>query len=148
MTRNKEPLVLDVDLSPYLPADRQRAPSGDTWAAVARNPGRKLVRGITAWPATSSPGREVAVVPDPVEFVRPHSQYAVRTPSKEDASGCYLAVVFTSRSEQTMPQAVDLCDGRADVEADLKDFLCQAFRHLKKECSVEGKKTGGFASQA
>lgn len=32
---------------------------------------RKLVRGITAWSATSSPGREVAPVPDPVEDVAP-----------------------------------------------------------------------------
>ena len=29
----------------------------------------------------------VAPVPEPVEFVRPLAQYAVRTPSKEYASG-------------------------------------------------------------
>src|SRR5690349_2271333 len=38
---------------------------------------RKLVRGITTWAATSSPGREVAEVPEPVEFVRPVQHYAV-----------------------------------------------------------------------
>lgn len=32
---------------------------------------RKLVRGITAWQDTSSPGREVAHIPDPVRFARP-----------------------------------------------------------------------------
>ncbi len=48
---------------------------------------RKLVRGITAWHPTSSPGREVAQVPEPVLFSRPLAQYAVRTPSKEKADG-------------------------------------------------------------
>ncbi len=81
---------------------------------------RKLVRGITAWTATSSPGREVAPVPEPVEFVCPLSQYAVRTPSKEQASGYYHAVVFTSRADLTMTQVVDHYDGRAGIEADLK----------------------------
>jgi Transposase DDE domain len=81
---------------------------------------RKLVRGITAWPATSSPGREVAPIPEPVAFVRPLSQYAVRTPSKEQASGYYHAVVFTSRTELTMTQVVDHYDDRAGIEADLK----------------------------
>ena len=32
---------------------------------------RKLVRGITVWQDTSSPGREVACIPDPVRFARP-----------------------------------------------------------------------------
>ena len=64
---------------------------------------RKLVSGITAWSATSSPGREVAEVPEPVEFVRPLQQYAVRTPSKEQASGYYHAIVFTSRTDLSMP---------------------------------------------
>ena len=81
---------------------------------------RKLVRGIPTWSATSSPGREVAAVPDPVEFVRPLSQYAVRTPSKEQNSGYYHAVVFTSRTELSMHQVVDHYDGRAGMEADLK----------------------------
>jgi hypothetical protein len=40
----------------------------------------KLVRGISTWQPTSSPGREVAEVPEPVAFVRPLAQYAVRTP--------------------------------------------------------------------
>ncbi|SRR5579875_190570 len=81
---------------------------------------RKLVRGITAWSATSSPGREVAEVPEPVAFVRELSQYAVRTPSTEQASGYYHAVVFTSRTELSMQQVVDHYDGRAGMEADLK----------------------------
>lgn len=81
---------------------------------------RKLVRGITTWSATASPGREVAEVPAPVEFVRPLSQYAVRTPSKEDTSGYYHAVVFTSRTELSMQQVVNHYDGRAGMEADLK----------------------------
>jgi hypothetical protein len=54
---------------------------------------RKLVRGITDWQPTSSPGCEVAAVPEPVFFVRPLAQYAVRTPSKEQESGYYHAVV-------------------------------------------------------
>jgi hypothetical protein len=81
---------------------------------------RKLVAGITVWSATSSPGREVAPVPAPVEFVRPLSQYAVRTPSKEQTSGSYHAVVFTSRTELSMTEVVDHYDGRAGIEADLK----------------------------
>jgi Transposase DDE domain group 1 len=81
---------------------------------------RKLVSGITTWSATSSPGREVAAVPEPVEFVRPLSQYAVRTPSKEQKSGYYHAIVFTSRTELSMQEVVDHYDGRAGIEADLK----------------------------
>jgi hypothetical protein len=81
---------------------------------------RKLVRGITQWSPTSSPGREVAPVPEPVEFVRPLAQYAVRTPSKEQASGYYRTVVFTSRTDPSMIPVVDHSDGRAGIEADLK----------------------------
>jgi hypothetical protein len=81
---------------------------------------RKLVSGITTWSATSSPGREVAEVPEPVAFVRELSQYAVRTPSTEQKSGSYHAVVFTSRTELSMQQVVDHYDGRAGMEADLK----------------------------
>ncbi|MBV8694359.1 MAG: transposase [Ktedonobacteraceae bacterium] len=81
---------------------------------------RKLVEGITTWSATSSPGREVAVIPEPVEFVRPLAQYGVRTPSKEQPSGYYHAVVFTSRTELSMQEVVDHYDGRAGMEADLK----------------------------
>ena len=81
---------------------------------------RKLVQGITAWQATSSPGREVAPVPEPVEFVRPLAHYAVRTPSKEYTSGSSHAVVFTSRTNLTMTQIVEHYDGRAGIEADLK----------------------------
>ncbi len=81
---------------------------------------RKLVSGIMTWSATSSPGREVAAVPEPVEFVRPLQQYAVRTPSKEQASGYYHAIVFTSRTDLSMQAVVDHDDGRAGMEADLK----------------------------
>lgn len=81
---------------------------------------RKLVQGITQWSATSSPGREVAAIAEPVKFVRELSQYAVRTPSKEQKSGYYYAVVFTSRTELSMQEVVDHYDGRAGMEADLK----------------------------
>jgi hypothetical protein len=81
---------------------------------------RKLVSGITDWQPTSSPGREVAAVLEPVPFVRPLAQYAVRTPSKEQASGYYHAVVFTSRTDLLMTQVVEPYDGRAGIEAGLK----------------------------
>ena len=81
---------------------------------------RKLVQGITDWQPTSSPGREVAVVPDPVPFARPLAQYAVRTPSKEYTSGYYQAVLFTTRTALGMLAVVDHYDGRAGIEADLK----------------------------
>jgi hypothetical protein len=74
---------------------------------------RKLVRGISTWQLTSSPGREVAEVPTPVSFVRALKQYAVRTPSKEQKSGYYHAVVFTSRTDFTMTGVVEHYDGRA-----------------------------------
>ena len=81
---------------------------------------RKLVRGISMWQPTSSPGREVAAVPQPVTFVRPLAQYAVRTPSKEQKGGYYHAVVFTSRTDLSMTGVVEHYDGRAGMEADLK----------------------------
>jgi hypothetical protein len=81
---------------------------------------RKLVRPVQQWQETSSPGREVAVVPEPVRFVRPLAQYAVRTPSKEKASGYYQAVLFTSRLALSMTEVVAHYDGRAGMEADLK----------------------------
>jgi len=81
---------------------------------------RKLVRGITDWQPTSSPGREVAAVLEPVTFARRLAQYAVRTPSKEKESGYYHAVVFTSRSDLSMMEVVEHYDGRAGMEANLK----------------------------
>src|SRR6516164_1345025 len=63
---------------------------------------RTLVQGISMWQPTSSAGREVAEVPNPVSFVRPLMQYAVRTPSKEHQGGYYHAVVFTSRTDLSM----------------------------------------------
>lgn len=80
----------------------------------------KLVREISDWQPTCSPGRQVAPVPQPVPFVRRLSQYAVRTPSKEHASGYYHAVVFTSRSEVSMTGVIEQYDKRAGMEADLK----------------------------
>jgi hypothetical protein len=62
---------------------------------------------------------------------RPLAQYAVRTPSKEYASGYYHAIVFTSRTELTMTQVVEHYDGRAGMEADLKgDKHGLAAQHL------------------
>lgn len=81
---------------------------------------RKLVRGVSAWQETSSPGREVAAVPEPVAFVRPLAQYAVRTPSKDKAGGYYHAILFTSRQDLSMQEVVTHYDGRAGMEADLK----------------------------
>jgi len=81
---------------------------------------RKLVGAITTWSPTSSPGREVAPVPNPVTFAPPLQQYAVRTPSKEHKGGYYHAVVFTSRTDLSMMGVVEQYDGRAGMEADLK----------------------------
>jgi hypothetical protein len=81
---------------------------------------RKLVKGIAAWEATSSPGREVAAIPEPVQLAGPTVQYAVRTPSKEHADGYYYAVLFSSRRELSMGAVVAHYDDRAGMEADLK----------------------------
>jgi hypothetical protein len=81
---------------------------------------RKLVKPIARWEATSSAGREVAVVPAPAELALPIAQYAVRTLSKDRPGGYYYAVLFTSRTELGMNAAVDHYDGRAGMEADLK----------------------------
>jgi hypothetical protein len=62
----------------------------------------------------------VAEVPEPIAFVRPLAQYAVRTPSKEYKEGYYHAVVFTSRTDLSMTGVVEHYDGRAGMEADLK----------------------------
>ncbi len=81
---------------------------------------QKLVRPITAWEPTASPGREVAPVPAPVALARPCAQYAVRTPSKERASGYYQAVLFSSRRDLEMQALVEHYDARAGMEADIK----------------------------
>jgi hypothetical protein len=81
---------------------------------------RKRVAGITTGAATSSPGRQVAEVPGPGEVVRPLQHEAVRTPSKEQKSGDYHAVVFTSRTQLSMPQVGDHDDGRPGMQADWK----------------------------
>jgi hypothetical protein len=81
---------------------------------------KKLAQPIAAWEPTRSAGREVAAVPAPVELVRPTQQYAVRTPSHEQASGYYYAVLFTTRQDLGMQAVVDHYDDRAGIEADLK----------------------------
>jgi hypothetical protein len=82
----------------------------------------RLVRAIgpEAWQPTRSPGREVAVVPNPVAFTRPLAQYAVRTPSKDHRDGYYHAVLFSSRTDLDRQETVDHYDDRAGMEADLK----------------------------
>ncbi len=87
------------------------------WQRVA-----KLTRAIPAdaWQPTSSPGREVAEVPAPVPLARPTHQYAVRTPAAKKPGGFYYAVLFTTRADLAMEQAVDQYDARAGIEADLK----------------------------
>jgi hypothetical protein len=81
---------------------------------------RKLVQGIPAWEPTSSPGRDVAAVPTPVELCRPTRQYAVRTPSAKQPDGYQYAVVLSSRLELDMLGVIDHYDGRAGMEAELK----------------------------
>jgi hypothetical protein len=81
---------------------------------------RKLVAPITDWQPTSSPGRDVAAVPQPVTLARPCAQYAVRTPSKDKPGGYYQAVLFSSRTDLGMQAVVDHYDARAGIEADLK----------------------------
>ena len=81
---------------------------------------RKLVRPIQTWQPTASPGREVAAVPELVPLAKPTRQYAVRTPSKEQAEGYHYAVLVTSRVELPMQAAVDRYDGRAAMEAEIK----------------------------
>src|ERR687886_1770929 len=80
---------------------------------------KKLVRPIQAWQPTTNPGREVALVPQPVRLAKPTLQYAVRTPSKEPA-GYHFAALVTSRVELPMQTAVDRYDGRAAMEAEIK----------------------------
>jgi hypothetical protein len=82
---------------------------------------RRLVRPVTAWEPTASPGREVAPVPEPVALARPCAQYAVRTPSKEKAGGWYHAILFSSRAALGMQEVVRHYDDRAGMEADLKN---------------------------
>ena len=55
-----------------------------------------------------------------MEFVRPLAQYAVRKPSKEQASGHYHAVVCSLRTDLCMTQVVDQYYGSTGMEADLK----------------------------
>ncbi len=81
---------------------------------------QKLVKPIAEWTATSSPGREVAAVPNPVALARPTRQYAVRTPSKDKPGGYYHAVLFTTHLEWTMLAVVGHYDDRAGMESDLK----------------------------
>ncbi len=81
---------------------------------------KKLVRPIQDWQPTANPGREVAVVPAPVQLAKPTAQYAVRTPSTAKPEGYQYAVLVTSRVELPLLAAVDRSDGRAAMEADIK----------------------------
>src|ERR671932_564069 len=81
---------------------------------------KKLVQAVQDWQPTTNPGREVALVPQPVALSKPTVQYAVRTPSKEQAAGYHYAVLVTSRVELPMQAAVDRSDGRAAMEAEIK----------------------------
>lgn len=81
---------------------------------------KKLVRGIAAWQPTASLGREAAPVPKPVALAKPTQQYAVRTPSKEQAGGYYFAALVSTRADLLMPATVDHYDGRAGIEAEIK----------------------------
>ena len=81
---------------------------------------KKLVQAVQDWQPTTNPGREVALVPQPVALSKPTVQYAVRTPSKEQAAGYHYAVLVTSRVDLPLQAAVDRYDGRAAMEADLK----------------------------
>src|ERR671932_2324690 len=57
--------------------------------------GKKLGRPIQAWAPAASPRREGAGVAEPVRLAKPTRQYAVRTPSKEQAAGYHYAVLVT-----------------------------------------------------
>ena len=95
---DQELLVLDVDLSP-LPASRAAEGSQRGYMGRCRSKtGRKLVRWITQWHPTSSPGREVALVAEPAEFVRTLSQAASIT--------CWLITSSNALSSQwrTVPK--------------------------------------------
>jgi hypothetical protein len=84
---------------------------------------RKLVGAVTAWEPTANVGRDVAVVPEPIAFDRPVTQYAVRTPStdtKKHQDGYQYAVLFTSRTDLDRQATVVHYDDRAAMEADLK----------------------------
>jgi hypothetical protein len=80
---------------------------------------RKLAGTVSNWQATSSPGREVGVVPDPVDLGRPTRQYVVRTPSADKPDGVYYAVLVTTLPVAG-PQAVDAYDARVGIENDFK----------------------------
>jgi hypothetical protein len=80
---------------------------------------RPLVRGISTWQPSSSPGRAVAEVPTAGTLGRPLAPYAVRTPCQEHKRGSDHAVVFTSRTDRTMIGVVAQSAGRAGREAAL-----------------------------
>ena len=96
-------------------------------------------RRVESLPATSSPGREVAEVPTPVAFVRPLTQYAVRTSSKKHKGGYSHAVVFTSRTDLDMMGVVEHYDGRAVMEADLKNDKSGIVRLIQQVWAIPGR---------
>ena len=76
---------------------------------------------------------------------RPLLQYAVRTPSKEQASGYYAAVVFTSRTDLAMTGVVEHYDGRASMVADRKyDKHGLALAVIRKQ-RLPARDVGGVA---
>jgi hypothetical protein len=80
--------------------------------------GKQLGRPLQAWQPTTSPGRAVAVIPAPVPLVTPTQQYAVRTPSAEQADGDHDAVLVTSRLDRSLLSAGAHDAGRAGRDAD------------------------------
>lgn len=80
---------------------------------------RKLALGVSQWLPTSSVGRDVGVVPTPVDLGKPTRQYAVRTPSKDAPGGLYYAVLVTTL-ELGPQEAAETYDDRAGMENDFK----------------------------
>jgi hypothetical protein len=48
---------------------------------------KQLIKALTDWHPTASPGRDVAVVPQPAALARPVPQYAIRSVSKDRPDG-------------------------------------------------------------
>jgi hypothetical protein len=80
---------------------------------------RKLCTTVSEWLPTSSPGRQVGEVSQPIDLGRPTHQYAVRTPSHDKAEGEHYSVLVSSL-DLTGQEAVEAYDGRAGIENDFK----------------------------
>jgi hypothetical protein len=99
---------------------------------------RKLAGTVTQWLPTSSPGREVGVVQEPVDLGRPTQQYAVRTPSADQPGNVYYAVLVSTLG-LTPPEAVEEYDGRAGMEND--------FKGDKQGLGLRSRRKGKLAAQ-